>query len=132
MKIATEILTTTLPTGETVLAKSSTEPLRYGNETAAQKKLDSISHVLSTNNRAAEIAKQDGRFLIFIYPISLFVPISCDDVERIMVNSLFASMAPSIRRRYVNATVSGYRQNPRNRHNHNHKDQTDKPHFFGG
>jgi hypothetical protein len=144
MKTATEILTTTLPTGETVLAKSMITkdsdaiipdgvqhlvPLRYGNETAAKKKLSSISHVLSTNNRAAEIVKQNGRFLIFLYPVSLSIPVSCDDVERIMVNSLLASMTPSIRRRF--ATVSGARQNPRNRHNHSHKLQTDQPYYFG-
>lgn len=108
--MTTKLLTTTLSTGETVLAKSPTEPLRYGNLSSAQRKLDSIQSLLLSSARTGSVIKQDGRFLIFIYSL--------------------ASMAPSILRRF--ATAYGKRQNPRNRHNHAHKDQTDKPYYFGG
>ncbi len=128
--MTTEIFTTTLPTGETILAKSPTEPLRYGNTTSAQKKLDSISHVLSANHRSASIVKQDGRFLIFIYDAPGYQSISHDSVERMMrrANADLNYKGP----RDPFATVSGARHNPRNRHNHNHKDQTDQPHYLGG
>lgn len=141
--MTTKLLTTTLSTGETVLAKMETVtnpdaiipqgnrqpvPLRYGNETQAKKKLDTIRSLLLPA-RYAGIAKQGGKFLILIYDKPSYQTFSHNDISRMMVSQTLASMSPSIRRRF--ATVTGQRQNPRNRHNHNHKDQTDKPYYFG-
>lgn len=136
----TEILTTTLPTGETVLAKKDSTtaegryyypcltPLRYGNETQARKKLDSILPLLSPS-RSAGIVKQEGRFLIFIYDNPGYQTISRNEVERMMLSPHLASMAPSIRKRYVFATISGQRMNPRNRHNHP-QNTTDERYYY--
>lgn len=133
-----QLLTVTLSTGETVLAKPEKisnnpsddytyVPIRYGNLSAAQKKLDSIQPLLSPY-RSASIVKLGGRFLILIYDKPGYQSIHSAVVHR-MLDSQFK---PSLNRCKLFATTSGRRQNPRNRHNHNHKDQTDKPYHFGG
>lgn len=124
MKTATSILTMTLPTGETVLAKSPTEPLRYGNLSAAQKKLDSIQLLISSA-RSASIVKQDGRFLVMIYDSPGYQSISLDDIESMMLKRQTNSGSG-----YIFATTSGIRSNPRNRHNHQNESQTDIPYRF--
>lgn len=122
-----QLSTVTLSTGETVLAKSSTEPLRYGNLSAAQKKLDLVQSLLSPT-RSASIVKLGGRFLIYIHDAPGYQSIHSAVVHK-MLDSQFK---PNYNRRKLFATTSGSRCNPRNRHNHNHKDQTDKPYHFGG
>lgn len=124
MKTATSILTVTLPTGETVLAKSPTDPLRYSNLTSAEKKLNLIQPLISPY-RSASIVKLGGRFLILIYDKPGYQSISLSD------NMLKRSKSIQGRGR-IFATTSGPRCNPRNRHNHNNVDQTDQPYYFGG
>lgn len=132
-----KLLTVTISTGETVLAKPHTEakfsgrsglmyePLRYGNLSAAQKKLDLIQPLLSPT-RSASIIKQDGRFLILIYDKPGFQTLFTKIVHKSLDKQFKPSKHPPF------ATTSGQRQNPRNRHNHAHKDQTDKLYYFGG
>lgn len=133
-----QLFTVTLSTGETVLAKKHTEskfsgrsglmyePLRYGNLSAAQKKLDVIQPLLSPY-RSASIVKLDGRFLILIYDKPGYQTIHSAVVHK-MLDSQFK---PNLNRCRLFATTSGPRCNPRNRHNHAHKDQTDQPYYFG-
>lgn len=120
-----QLLTVTLSTGETVLAKSLTDPLRYGNLTSAEKKLNLIQPLLSPT-RSASIIKLDGRFLILIYDKPGYQSISLSDIEHTMLSKSIQG------RGRIFATTSGPRYSPRNRHNHNHADQTDKPYHFGG
>lgn len=128
-----EILTATLSTGETVLAKregDSVSPLRYGNETQALAKIASIRPQLVKIGHRAKVVKQGGRFLVFVFdaepgirgePTWEEVQASLKTPEDQMMSSPhLASMAPSIRKRYVFATISGKCMNPRNRHNHPH------------
>lgn len=117
-----KLQTATLATGETVLAKSPTEPLRYANLFLAKRKLDIISPILAPA-RLASIVKQDGRFLIFIYDAPGYQTFSKSDVNRML------SEMPVTPKRTPFCTTSGQRQNPRSRHNHSHS--TDKPYYFG-
>lgn len=145
----TDILTTTLPTGETVLAKTEVDPfskfggkilapLRYGNESAAQKKLNSTLPLLSPA-RSAGIVKQEGRFLIFIYDNPGYQTLFSEIVHRDL-DSRFKH--PSIKAlqkveadmdyrgpRDHFATTTGMRMNPRSRHNHPHN-TTDERYYY--
>lgn len=137
-----QLLTVTLSTGETVLARKEITvntgmpvslwdhqlaPLRYGNLTSAEKKLNLIQPLLSPA-RSASIVKLGGRFLILIYDKPGYQSSSLSDIEHTMLKR-----SKSIQGRgRIFATTSGRRYNPRNRHNHAHKDQTDKPYHFGG
>jgi hypothetical protein len=75
----TEILTTTLETGETVLAKRERvedhfdgtaqyqiSPLRYGNETQALAKITAIRPQFVEIGHIAKVIKQGGRFLVSV------------------------------------------------------------------
>lgn len=136
----TDILTTTLPTGETVLAKKDTNtedgdyecltPLRYGNETQALAKIASIRPQLVKIGHRAKIVKQGGRFLVFVFDAepgirgeptweevqaSLRVPEFQEAFTKIVHKQLDKQFKPS---RSSFATTYGYRMNPRSRHNH--------------
>ena len=137
VKTSDSILTVTLETGETVLAKASMGelfPLRYGNKTQATKKLDSLSNVLTQNDKSASIIQVDGRFLILIYD----APVPFIDPDAVVMNkwvkeqkkNAMEIMAPSRSTRPPFATVHGERKTPRSRHNHQHKGQTDKPYSY--
>lgn len=93
-----EILTTTLPNGETVLGKNekgNISPLRYGNETQALTKIDSIRSALVEIGHRAKVIQE------------VFTKIVYKDLDK--------QFKPS---RSSFATLSGYRMNPRSRHNH--------------
>lgn len=80
MSKKTEILITTLETGETVLAKKERVedafdgtaqfqelPLRYDNETQALTKIASIRPAPVEMGHRAKVIKQGGRFLVFVF-----------------------------------------------------------------
>lgn len=144
-KTAAEIITATLETGETVLAKKDLTPLRYGNETQALAKIASIRPQLVEIGHRARVIKQGGD----IYPGELTLigqktgrelPISeaitLSGVESIsdLVGAKVRIKLPGFQNLFTKivhkdldarfkprrsfATTSGKRMNPRSRHNH--------------
>lgn len=73
-----EMLLATLPTGETVLGKLAKttddkphhipiEPLRYGNERAANEKVEKIREDMKAQGKGIGVVRCEGRYMIMVY-----------------------------------------------------------------
>lgn len=193
-----EMLLATLPTGETVLGKLAKttddkpyhipiEPLRYGNERAANEKVEKIREEMRKEGKGVGVVKCEGRLMVLVYdlfpsnlsdsslvyeptgeiktsmkveveteagliPIGQYITASAiyhPSVDAALIGrNVKVTRTPTIEMaptsnlpkhgtarphcRPLFATVKGKRSNPRNRHNHGHKGQSDMPHHYRG
>lgn len=151
-----DLVFATLPSGETVIGKvvkigggihgddPEIEPLRYGNEKAANEKASKVKDQLAAQGKSAGVMKSEGRFLVLAYEqmqdiadhISRFGARTKEELEamsKVMSTKTGLKQLATqyLKPRKLFATVSpDKRCNPRNRHNHGHKGQTDEKYYY--
>lgn len=126
------------------------EPLKYGNERMANEKVDKIREEMKIEGKGVGVVKSEGRFMVLVYDLFTsnellahkmgmnFVDDSLD--AAVLVKRAYKETAPMSNlpkhgtarshRRPLFATVRGERHNPRNRHNHDHKGQSDVAYHY--